>query len=72
MHLGVKLVFVIDGEPPEVKWGTMVQRQAVRGGRGGGWRGRGGRGGGGVVRKQGRSHFKAVLKEVDIKCSLSC
>eukprot|EP00057_Strongylocentrotus_purpuratus_P012879 XP_011667353.1 PREDICTED: uncharacterized protein LOC589174 [Strongylocentrotus purpuratus] len=59
LRLGVKLVFVIDGTPPELKWEEIARRNEVRlgggggggarGGRGG-WRGRGrGGGGGGIV-----------------------
>ena len=63
MQLGVMLVFVIEGEPPEIKWEVMAQRQATHG-RGGRSRGRGRGGGGGRSQKKTRSHFATILKEV--------
>ncbi|XP_071104910.1 uncharacterized protein [Haliotis cracherodii] len=51
-QLGVKLVFVIEGAAPQLKWQEMRRRQQALG------RGRGGRAGGG-----GRSNFNARLRE---------
>ena len=75
--MGVNLIFVLDGEPPELKWEEMARRNEVRFRDGGGRgrrchkRGRHVRGGDGVVaggivkkKKVGRSFFKPVLKEV--------
>ncbi|XP_041466492.1 uncharacterized protein LOC121417019 [Lytechinus variegatus] len=62
LRLGVKLVFVIDGTPPELKWEEIARRNEAR--VGGGWRGkdrRRGRGGG--VKKASRTHFTSWLKE---------
>ncbi|XP_067654302.1 uncharacterized protein [Haliotis asinina] len=51
-QLGVKLVFVIEGAAPQLKWQEMRRRQQALG------RGRGGRAGRG-----GRSNFNARLRE---------
>ncbi|XP_023930019.1 flap endonuclease GEN homolog 1 [Lingula anatina] len=65
LQLGVLPVFVVEGEPPELKWDTMLHRQQSRFG-GSVSRGRGRSRGEGKVskgRKPGRSHFKAWLRE---------
>nr|XP_054757000.1 uncharacterized protein LOC129263103 [Lytechinus pictus] len=64
LRLGVKLVFVIDGTPPELKWEEIARRNEARvgGGSRGGWRGKNRRRGGGV-KKASRSHFTSWLKE---------
>ena len=30
MRLGVKLVFVMDGKPPELKWDTIIKRSPIK------------------------------------------
>ena len=57
-RLGVKLVFVIDGEPPELKWDAIVKRiQARNGEQSGHLSPPGGR-------RIGRSHFAQWVNEV--------
>lgn len=68
LQLGIKLVFVIDGEAPELKWEEMARRTQARYGGGGGGRGRGrGKTAGGGGKKTGRrSNFRVWLKEVKL------
>ncbi|XP_077863489.1 flap endonuclease GEN homolog 1-like [Saccoglossus kowalevskii] len=62
-RLGIDLIFVIEGEPPDLKWEEMMKRTEARyGSRGGGYR-RGRGGGGGGFKKPSRSHFKGLLNE---------
>ena len=57
-RLGVKLVFVIDGEPPQLKWNAIVKRiQARNGEQSGHLSPPGGR-------RIGRSHFAQWVNEV--------
>ncbi|KAK3742364.1 hypothetical protein QZH41_019300, partial [Actinostola sp. cb2023] len=57
IRAGVKLVFVVDGDPPKVKWETILKRTQAR-------RGVSGRGQGKVPRgKVGRSNFKVWVNE---------
>lgn len=58
--MGVKLVFVVDGEPPEMKWETISSRVNARFAS----KGRGKRGGGNPKQRTSRSHFKRFIKEV--------
>lgn len=52
--MDVKLVFVVEGEPPKLKADVINKRNQVRYGSSGNlW-----------TQKTGRSHFKSVLKEV--------
>ncbi|XP_078693803.1 uncharacterized protein LOC144923303 [Branchiostoma floridae x Branchiostoma belcheri] len=61
-RMGVSLIFVVDGDPPELKYETMMKRSQDRfGGRRAGTDGQ--RKGLGKPKKMKRSHFKAVLKE---------
>ena len=54
--MDVKLVFVMEGEPPHLKADVISKRNQVRYGPSGKtW-----------SQKTGRSHFKSVLKEVSI------
>ncbi|PIK50889.1 Flap endonuclease GEN-like 1 [Apostichopus japonicus] len=57
LQMGVKLVFVVDGEPPEMKWETISSRVNAR------FAGRGRRGGGNPKQRTSRSHFKRFIKE---------
>ncbi|XP_066267652.1 uncharacterized protein [Branchiostoma lanceolatum] len=60
--MGISLIFVVDGDPPELKFQTMVKRNQDRfGGSKAGTDGQ--KKGLGKPRKMKRSHFKAVLKE---------
>ncbi|KAH3882245.1 uncharacterized protein LOC127881884 [Dreissena polymorpha] len=58
-QLGVRLVFVIEGSAPEIKWETMMKRQQTR------FPGRQGKAGGGSkpAGSQNRRNFNACLKE---------
>ncbi|XP_019643912.1 PREDICTED: flap endonuclease GEN homolog 1-like [Branchiostoma belcheri] len=61
-RMGVSLIFVVDGDPPELKYETMMKRSQDRfGGSRAGTDGQ--RKGLGKPKKLKRSHFKAVLKE---------
>lgn len=54
--MDVKLVFVMEGEPPKLKTDVMNKRNQIRYGHSGKtW-----------SQKTGRSHFKSVLREVSI------
>ncbi|XP_033638355.1 flap endonuclease GEN homolog 1-like [Asterias rubens] len=69
-QMGINLIFVLDGEPPELKWEEMARRNEVRfgeggetkRGRGGRWghhrRGRAGRGRGGATEQGGTVQVK--------------
>ncbi|XP_071850698.1 uncharacterized protein [Apostichopus japonicus] len=59
LQMGVKLVFVVDGEPPEMKWETISSRVNARFAS----KGRGKRGGGNPKQRTSRSHFKRFIKE---------
>ena len=59
---GVKLVFVIEGDAPELKLETMARRQQARYGHA---RRGGANGGTRMAGKGQRSRFKTWLKEVD-------
>ena len=58
LHLGINLIFAIEGEAPDLKHETMSRRQDVQ------YKGKS------KVpprqRKQGRSHFNAKLREVQL------
>lgn len=58
-RLGVKLVFVIDGEPPELKWDAIVKRIQARNGKQSGHLSPPAGG-----RRIGRSHFAEWVNEV--------
>ena len=60
LHLGIKLIFVIDGEAPELKWEEMSRRTQVRYGA----PGKGGKPPAPRHKKGGRSNFKVWLREV--------
>lgn len=65
-RLGVKLVFVVDGEPPELKWNAIAKRVQARNG-GQFWRGKSSAKAGSGARV-GRSHFAAWVREVKSFC----
>lgn len=65
-RLGVKLVFVVDGEPPELKWNAIAKRVQTRNG-GQFWRGKNPAKAGSGARV-GRSHFAAWVREVKPIC----
>jgi len=61
LRVGVKLLFVADGDPPKVKWEAILKRTQARG------FGRGHAGKGGTApprRKVGRSNFRVWVNEV--------
>ncbi|CAH1245003.1 GEN1 [Branchiostoma lanceolatum] len=60
--MGISLIFVVDGDPPELKFQTMMKRNQDRFG-GSKASTDGQKKGLGKPRKMKRSHFKAVLKE---------
>ena len=66
LQLGVKLVFVVEGEAPELKWEAMQKRQQARFQQQpkNSYRGRGGRPQGRGGKQQGRRNFNSCLKEV--------
>lgn len=62
-QLGVKLVFAIEGDAPEMKIEVMCKRQQGRSS----WKSKGSQGAvSGNKGRQKRSHFKRILKEVFI------
>ena len=64
-RLGVKLVFVVDGKPPELKWKAIKKRvQARNGGRN--WKSKNTQTSGSGA-QVGRSHFDFWVKEVICK-----
>lgn len=63
-RVGVKLVFVVDGEAPEVKWEAIVKRNEARNGGWGRGRGRGRGANRGQRKKVGRSNFRIWVNEV--------
>ena len=68
LQLGIKLIFVVDGEAPELKWEEMSRRTQARYGTGGHGRKSQQR----QTKKGGRSNFKIWLKEVyDQNCTIS-
>ena len=54
-RLGVKLVFVMDGKPPELKWDTIAKRSPEKNKE---WASSG------AQTEVDRSHFEALVKEV--------
>jgi flap endonuclease GEN len=58
LQLGVKLVFVIEGEAPELKHEEMSKRLQVRNGKK--------VAGPSTKRRYNRSHFKEMLREVGV------
>ena len=67
-RLGVKLVFVVDGNPPELKWQAIVKRIQAKNGEA--WTNMGSSGS--PVARVGRSEFAIWVREVSFKkeCSL--
>ncbi len=61
-RLGVKLVFVVDGKPPELKWEVIAKRIQARDG-GQFWKGKNPAKAGSGARV-GRSHFAVWVREV--------
>ena len=61
-RLGAKLVFVVDGKPPELKWNEITKRVQARNG-GQSWRGKNPTKAGSAARV-GRSHFAVWVREV--------
>ena len=61
-RLGVKLVFVVDGKPPELKWEAIAKRIQARNG-GQFWKGKNTAKAGSGARV-GRSHFAVWVREV--------
>ncbi|XP_064635840.1 uncharacterized protein LOC135493019 [Lineus longissimus] len=57
LQLGISLVFVVDGEAPELKWEAMMIRQQARFGHAGV------RTGGKPAKRPGRSHFRRLINE---------
>lgn len=61
-RLGVKLVFVVDGKPPELKWNAIAKRVQARNGGQSTWRGKNPAKAGSGARV-GRSHFAVWVRE---------
>ncbi|CAH1786086.1 unnamed protein product, partial [Owenia fusiformis] len=59
LRIGVKLVFVTEGDPPELKWEAIQKRTQLRLGHRGQHKGTTSK----PPKKQTRSHFKAVVRE---------
>ena len=69
-RLGVKLVFVVDGEPPELKWEAITKRIQIRNG-GQKWRSKNSHKNGSGARV-GRSHFAIWVREVCLSLHPIC
>ena len=68
-RLGVKLVFVADGEPPELKWEAIAKRIQARNGEQN-WRSKNSQKSGSGARG-GRSHFAVWVREVRFKLTIN-
>lgn len=64
LQLGVRLVFVIEGSAPELKWNTMMKRQQTR------FPGRQSKPQNQKPERQNRRNFNNCLKEVNFPTSL--
>ena len=64
-RLGVKLVFVVDGKPPELKWEAIAKRIQARNG-GQLWKGKNSAKAAGSGARVGRSHFAVWVREVSL------
>ena len=67
-RLGVKLVFVVDGKPPELKWNAIAKRVQARNGGQSTWRGKNPAIKAGSGARVGRSHFAVWVREVMSFC----